>query len=428
METPITLFVICMGKYNKGLFCTCQWLLSGCCVLPCRAAQQLQLPQQLTAADRTRHRQPAASSQQSVVGTSNRPPWMPFWSWENVLARLPMLCVVSLTTLDRVNLPARSKGRARRGSTGSRLGKCDVHTAALCTYFVRTNVKSDVYCCCSFAFGSFLLQHNRESLESIWNSPVHCRLLFLINASMRMLLCTALLPAPCTCAAALRSSIAMFTTAADLNAVCFVFAKKILLSFRTTQNFQKFSRAISKKRGFSKILSGDFQKAGIFCRALCFYFCQGCQGIALTLSVKGWKCCLPTSLNINGCLGTISRSQDLAQLFRKQGRRTQQKWLLRNDIKQGIALTLFVKGWKCCLPTSLDINGCLGTIWRSRQDLVRRSRKQGKHTQQKWLLRNDLNISSRSSPTISKTREVHTKKMLLWNDIKISSTSSPIFS
>ena len=28
------------------------------------------------AADRTRHRQQAASSQQSVVGTSNRPPWM----------------------------------------------------------------------------------------------------------------------------------------------------------------------------------------------------------------------------------------------------------------------------------------------------------------------------------------------------------------
>lgn len=36
------------------------------------------------AADRTEHRQPAASSQHSVVGTSNRLPWVPFWSWGNV--------------------------------------------------------------------------------------------------------------------------------------------------------------------------------------------------------------------------------------------------------------------------------------------------------------------------------------------------------
>ena len=50
------------------------------------------------AADRTRHKQPAANSQQSVVGTSNRSPWMPFWSWGNVLYRLPvMFCAVSLT-------------------------------------------------------------------------------------------------------------------------------------------------------------------------------------------------------------------------------------------------------------------------------------------------------------------------------------------
>ena len=52
------------------------------------------------AADGTRHIQPADSSQHSVVAISNRPPWMSFWSWGNVLSRLPvMFFAVSLTQL-----------------------------------------------------------------------------------------------------------------------------------------------------------------------------------------------------------------------------------------------------------------------------------------------------------------------------------------
>ena len=84
--------------------------------------------------------------------------------------------------------------------------------------------------------------YHGESVENIRNSPFHGRLLSLINVSMRALLGTALLPAPCACAAAARSSIAIFTTAADLNAVCFFLQKKktlhFLFCFCTKQNFQ----------------------------------------------------------------------------------------------------------------------------------------------------------------------------------------------
>ena len=67
------------------------------CVL-CAAMSSSTAAAAATAADRTRHKQPAASSQQSVVGASNRPPWIPFWSWGNVLFRRPvMLCAVSLS-------------------------------------------------------------------------------------------------------------------------------------------------------------------------------------------------------------------------------------------------------------------------------------------------------------------------------------------
>ena len=44
----------------------------------CRAAQQPQWPRQQTAPD--------INSQQSVIGTSNRPSWMPFWSLETFSA------------------------------------------------------------------------------------------------------------------------------------------------------------------------------------------------------------------------------------------------------------------------------------------------------------------------------------------------------
>ena len=140
-------------------------------------------------------------------------------------------------------------------------------------------------------FGCCVLYHG-EPVENIWNSPFHGRLMSLINVSMRTL-CTVLLPATCACAAAVRSSIAIFTTAADLNAVCLKTKQKNCFFLRLTE--------------FSLIWSGVLQKAGIFRYCPLFFCCRGialtlffavkavCQGIALTLCVKGWKCCLPTS-------------------------------------------------------------------------------------------------------------------------------------
>ena len=98
----------------------------------------------------------------------------------------------------------------------------------------------------------------------------------LINVSTRTLLCTSLLPAPCACAAAVHSSIATFTTAADLNAVLSFLQKKkkthFLVFFHQTE--------------FSIKCSGVFQKEGIFrwC-PLCFAVKAACEGIASTLSV-----------------------------------------------------------------------------------------------------------------------------------------------
>ena len=123
-------------------------------------------------------------------------------------------------------------------------------------------------------FREHFFLHHEESVESISNSPFHDRLSSLINVYMRMLLCTALLPAPCACAAAVRSSIAIFTTVADLNAVRFLLQKKEML-------FSNFSH----KTQFSIIWSGFFQKAGIFRSCPLFLDVKAvCQGIALTLS------------------------------------------------------------------------------------------------------------------------------------------------
>ena len=128
---------------------------------------------------------------------------------------------------------------------------------------------------CYLLLGCYVPYHG-ESVENIWNSPFHGRLLFRINISMRTLLCTALLPAPCACAAAVRSSIAISTTAADLNAVCFVSQKKANTAF--------FFFCLHKTE-FSMLWSGVFQQSGIF-RSCPLLFC--CQ----RLSVKAlpWRC------------------------------------------------------------------------------------------------------------------------------------------
>ena len=62
--------------------------------------------------------------------------------------------------------------------------------------------------------------------RNIRNSPFHGRLLPLFNVSISTLLCTALLPALCTLQLCCRCSIAIFTTAADLNAVCYFWRKR----------------------------------------------------------------------------------------------------------------------------------------------------------------------------------------------------------
>ena len=124
-------------------------------------------------------------------------------------------------------------------------------------------------------FGCCVLYHG-EPVENIWNSPFHGRLMSLINVSMRTL-CTVLLPAPCACAAAVRSSIAIFTTAADLNAVCFFCKKKNktkkLLFSALNGIFINMVRCSSKSGDFS-ILSPVFLLSrhcldAVFC-------CQGC--------------------------------------------------------------------------------------------------------------------------------------------------------
>ena len=102
-------------------------------------------------------------------------------------------------------------------------------------------------------FREHFFLHHEESVESISNSPFHDRLSSLINVYMRMLLCTALLPAPCACAAAVRSSIAIFTTVADLNAVRFLLQKKRNAFFQLFAQNTIFNNMV---RLFSK--SGDF--------------------------------------------------------------------------------------------------------------------------------------------------------------------------
>ena len=66
--------------------------------------------------------------------------------------------------------------------------------------------------------------------------------------TLLLLLCTALLPPPCACAADVGSSIAICTTAADLNAL----KKKSRLHFSL------------HKTEFSIIWSGVYKKTGIF--------------------------------------------------------------------------------------------------------------------------------------------------------------------
>ena len=94
--------------------------------------------------------------------------------------------------------------------------------------------------------------------------PGHGRLLSLMNVSMCTLLCTALLPAPCACVEAVRSSVAIFTTAADLNAVLFCFCeKKSIFCF------------VLHKRLFSNIVR-RFSKGGDFSIVSPAFCCQGC--------------------------------------------------------------------------------------------------------------------------------------------------------
>ena len=70
---------------------------------------------------------------------------------------------------------------------------------------------------------------------------------------MRTLLCTALLRAPCACAAAVRRSTAMVTTAAYLNAVVCFLQKEINTAFVF---FAQIITLNDMVRRFSK--SGDF--------------------------------------------------------------------------------------------------------------------------------------------------------------------------
>ena len=86
--------------------------------------------------------------------------------------------------------------------------------------------------------------------------------------SIRTLLCTALLPAPCACAAAVRSSIAIFTTAADLNAVCvFLHNKKTLHAI--------FCVFMAQKR-ITKNMARRFSRSGDFSIVSRVFRCQGC--------------------------------------------------------------------------------------------------------------------------------------------------------
>ena len=73
-------------------------------------------------------------------------------------------------------------------------------------------------------------------------------LLSLINVSMRTLLCPALPPPPCACAAAVRIvqlRYGVFTTTADLNAVFFCFLSKHFIFFLFFCAKQKFLLILS---------------------------------------------------------------------------------------------------------------------------------------------------------------------------------------
>ena len=123
-----------------------------------------------------------------------------------------------------------------------------------------------VFSCGRGSFSAFSAVENTQNRRNgdFHFYPGHGRLLSLINVYMCTLLFTALLPAPCACAAAVRSSVAIFTTAADLNAVFFFCKKKNIFLFCFAQN-RIFNNMV---RRFSK--GGDFS---IVSPAFC---CQGC--------------------------------------------------------------------------------------------------------------------------------------------------------
>ena len=226
-------------------------------------------------ADRARHRQPAASSLQSVVGTSNRPPWMPFWSWGNVLSRLPvMFCAVSLMQLQiAANLPARSKGSARLASTGLPCRTTYlVHATYVQQHYVLISYqyvptpRAMCYCCCSFAFEIFFLNiswricRKRMKFAVSWPSLVSYQCLHAYAAMYCPTPCSLRLCDSCT-------QLNLQYLLLVLNAVCFFLQKNTCKQ----SHFVFFLH----KTEFSIIRLSFFQKAGIFRCVPCF-FCQGC--------------------------------------------------------------------------------------------------------------------------------------------------------
>ena len=153
----------------------------------------------------------------------------------------------------------------------------DVRTAALCTYFICTNVTSNDVSLLLLLLGLFFLTQRRKICRKIRNSQFHGRLLSLINVPMHTLLCTALLAAPCACAAAVRSSIAVCTTASSCRSersLLFVATKKHFFVFFYTKQFFHHGLAFFKYRG-------------LFDRFPCFLLLRlSVKAVALTLSVK----------------------------------------------------------------------------------------------------------------------------------------------
>ena len=162
---------------------------------------------------------------------------------------------------------------------------CPNRAGELCTYFVRTNVKSDVLLLLLVRVW-VLSYHIIKNLRKTYDIHHFMAVSSLLSTSPRVhcyVLPYSLRPAP----------VRQLYVAQWRYLLLQIWTQFVFLCKKQTPLFFFFVH----KTDFSIIWSGVFQKAGIFRSCpLLFAVKAVCQGIALMPSVSGWKLCLPKSL------------------------------------------------------------------------------------------------------------------------------------